>query len=253
MHAATDPPGAAPAPFEHVPPLTTQPRHAIARRERRFRTGLFATPLVAGVAVALASRRHELRRGVLAGAVTALALGAVRWQLARWFTDEPAHEREATIGALELRRYPARLEARVELEAQDVETALTRGFGHLACYLHGANDHREDLAMTTPVLTTMRGGRYAMSFVMPPGRALATLPRPADPRIELREVPARRVAVLRFRGRFTRENIETHERAMLRELVEAGLAAKGSVAFAGYDSPMTLPALRRNELWIEIV
>ena len=32
-----------------------------------------------------------------------------------------------------------------------------------------------------------------------------------------------------------------------------GRSAKGSVMFAGYDSPMTLPRLRRNELWIEVI
>ena len=46
---------------------------------------------------------------------------------------------------------------------------------------------------------------------------------------------------------------ETYERELLTQLVDAGLSARGSVAFACYDSPTTLPFLRRNELWIEIV
>ena len=130
-----------------------------------------------------------------------------------------------------------------QLEVQDFERALDSGFGRLACYIFGANARDEDLAMTTPVVTTMRDGVYTMAFGMPPGRSVASLPQPDDPRIELREVPARRIAVLRFHGRFTRDNVEAHERRLLREIVDAGLVARGSVAFAGYDSPATLPAL----------
>jgi len=102
------------------------------------------------------------------------------------------------------------------------------------------------------VLAAMHEGHYHVSFVMPPGRSLDELPRPRHPGIELRTVPARRIAALRFRGRFTRDNIAKHERDLLEQLVDTGLAARGSVMFAAFDAPLTLPVLRRNELWIEL-
>ena len=61
------------------------------------------------------------------------------------------------------------------------------------------------------------------------------------------------IAALRFRGRFTRENVASHERVLLRHVVDAGMATRGSIRFAAYDSPLTLPVLRRNEVWIETV
>ena len=103
-----------------------------------------------------------------------------------------------------------------------------------------------------PVLTAMRDGRYNVSFVMPPGRTITELPRPDHVGVELREVPARQIAALRFHGRFTRDNIAAHERTLMQQLIDAGLSARGSIAFAAFDSPATLPLLRRNELWIEL-
>jgi hypothetical protein len=236
-----------PSIFERFPKVATQQRHAVRPRNLALVSTLIGAPIVAAM---LGSR--SVRNGLIVGGVAALALGALRWQLARWFTAEPDYAAEGRVGDLELRRYPARIDARADVEAHDFEQALTIGFNRLACYLHGANANDEDLSMTAPVVTTMRDGRYEMSFVMPPDRVLSSLPLPDDSRVALREVPERRIAVLRFDGRFTKKNIEHHERKLLRKLVDAGLSAKGSVMFAGYDSPMTLPRLRRNELWIEI-
>ena len=238
-----------PSIFDHFPKVATQPQHAILPRKIAFWSSLVAVPAAAGIALGLASRR----RGLVAGGVAALALAALRLQMARWFTSEPAHQHEGRVAGLELRRYPVRIEARAEVDAANLEQAIDRGFGLLACYIDGGNAEHQDLARTTPGVTTMRDGRFRTSFVMPPGRPISTLPRPDDPRIELREVPEKRVAVLRFRGAFTRDTVDAHERELLARLVEAGLSARGSVAFACYDSPMTLPLLRRNELWIDVV
>lgn len=240
---------AVPSIFDHFPKAATQAQHAVRPRQIAFWSSLIAVPAAAGIALGLASRR----RGLVAGGLAAFALGALRVQMNRWFTPTPAYDVQARPNGLELRRYPLRIEARAEVEANNFEQALDRGYGLLACYLFGGNADRQDIEMSTPVVTTMRDGRFMTSFVMPPTRAITSLPHPDDHRVELREVPEKKIAVLRFRGRFTRENVESHERELLSRLVDAGLSAKGSVSFAAYDSPATLPFLRRNELWIEVV
>ena len=238
-----------PSIFEQFPHASTQGLPVVQQRRTVFRTSLLAIPIAAGLGWALRSRRA----GFVAGGLAAFALGALRWQMARWFLATPAFTVDARVGDLELRSYPAQVEAATELHVASFEDALDRGFARLACYIFGANATCEDLAMTTPIVTTMHDGAFEMAFVMPPDRPLVTLPRPDDARVMLREVPARRVAVLRFHGRYTRENVGRHQLLLLQAVIEAGLAARGSVGFAAYDAPATLPFLRRNEVWIEIV
>jgi hypothetical protein len=230
-------------------PSATQARPVVGWHRFALVAGLLAVPAAAGIACAWT----RPRRGLIAGGLTALALGALRLELARWFTPEPAFRFDGKMEGLELRQCSARIEAITEIEDSTLEAALDHGYDRLISYVCGANDRRELLSRTMPVLTAMRAGRYTVAFVMPPGRELGDLPRPDHSGITLREVPAHTIATLRFRGRFTRDNVAAHERALLRNLVDAGLATRGSIAFAAYDSPLTLPALRRNEVWIETV
>jgi hypothetical protein len=240
---------ALPSIFERLPQASTQGQPSTDLHRAMFRSGLLSIPLAAGVGWALGSRRA----GLVAGGLATFALGALRWQMARWFLPTPAYTVLGRIGALELRSYPVQVEAATELRVPIFEKALDHGFARLACYIFGTNAGAEDIPMTAPVITTMHDGRYEMAFVMPPARPLASLPQPDDPRVTVREAPSRRVAVLQFRGRFTRENVGRAETELLEAVVGAGLATRGSIAFAGYDSPATLPFLRRNEVWIEIV
>ena len=237
-------------PFSAPAAHTTQARNSVGWRRAALWTGLVALPAVTGYAV---GRLTSRRTGLVAGGLTALAVGALRVELARWFTPEPTFHSEGELGDLELRHYPARIEASAIVADPGLEAALDRGYSRLACYLYGANATGEVVPRTTPILTAMRNGAYEVSFVMPPDRTIASLPEPEHAGIELREVPAHRVAVLPFRGRFTRDNVARHERDLLRRLLDTGLAARGSVTFAAFDSPATLPVLRRNELWIEVL
>jgi hypothetical protein len=204
-----------------------------------------------GVGAAAFALTGSRRAGVLAGGATLAVAGALRWQLQRWFTQQPAYEVERRIGDLEIRRYAPRVEARTWVEAPFRE-ALDQGFRRLAGYIFGGNDGDDHIAMTTPVSSRAGDAGRLVMFTMPPGMKIDDLPRPDDPNVELREIPARRVAALRFRGRYTADNIEAHGRRLRELAAEAGLPADGEPMFAGYDPPMTLPFLRRVEVWLEL-
>jgi len=119
-------------------------------------------------------------------------------------------------------------------------------------YIFGANAGKQDIAMTTPVLTTPRASTHTVAFVMPPDRTLSSLPRPADDRIKLVHMPERRMAVMRFRGRY-KDNVMLAQTRRLHDLIAAAeLETKGQPIFAGFDPPSTLPLLRRTEMWIEL-
>lgn len=243
--------GPAPSMFDSSVPQTDTPARRLTGWRQAALYGVLATaPVAVGFTVGtLVSRRA----GVIAGGLTAVAAAALRVELARWFTPEPAFHAEGELGDLELRHYPARIECRAVVANPGLEAALDHGYARLACFLYGANTTGETLARTTPIITAMRDGVYHVSCAMPEGRGLDSLPQPHHPDVSVHVVPEHRVAVLPFRGRFTRDNVARHERVMLDKLIDSGLSARGSVSFAAFDSPATLPAIRRNELWIEIL
>lgn len=231
--------------------ITTMPHGSAKLRKVLFGTALAAIPAGVGTVVGLLARSR--RTGLIAGGITAVGLGIYRWQLERSFNDEPDYEVESRIGDLEIRRYPARVEAQTVVAAEGFEAALEAGFSRLAEYIFGANDRSEKLGMTTPVFAKRVDELdHAVSFVMPIHRTSASLPIPKDRAIALREIPGQRVGVLCFGGKRSAALIEQKTAELKRLVAKANLAAKGEAGYAGFDPPWTLPFLRRNEVWIEL-
>jgi hypothetical protein len=231
--------------------IATEPRGNAKLRKVIFGAALAALPAAIGGTVGLLTRSR--RNGLVAGGITALGLGIARWQYERSFNDEPDYTVEERIGDLEIRRYDARVEAETVIDVADTTTAIDRGFDILAKYIFGANERKEKLGMTTPVTSKLVEGDTRVAFMMPITRTAASLPAPVDSRIEITEVPPRRVAVLAFRGKRREQLVERKELELRRLVAGAGLAAKGEPIYAGFDPPWTLPLIRRNEVWIELV
>ena len=232
-------------------PVATTARGNARLRKAMFDAALALAPVAIGAGTALFARSR--RAGVATGAVTALGLALVRWQLVRSFKEQPDYEVEERLGRVEIRCYDERVEAETLVGEDDLAAAFQLGYERLAAYLGGANEHHERLAMTTPLTARIvDDGDHRIAFVMPPSRTTSTLPAPEDDRVELVEVPRRRVAVLGFRGPRS-ARLFARKVAELREhIAEAGYAILGGPVFAAFDPPRTLPLLRRNEVWIDV-
>ena len=111
----------------------------------------------------------------------------------------------------------------------------------------------EKISMTVPVTMESSGGsRYRLHFVMPSKYTLQTLPKPADPRVTLREVPAQKVAAIRF-SKFSTESTIAEQTTLLQAwIAQQGLKAAGKPQFARYDPPFVPPLLRRSEILIAV-
>lgn len=94
-------------------------------------------------------------------------------------------------------------------------------------------------------------GRWRVHFVMPAAYTMATLPRPNDPSVSLREVPGKQVAVLRFSGFAGTQKVQREAAVLLQWMRAQGLKPTGPAQLARYDPPWTLPFMRRNEVMIE--
>jgi hypothetical protein len=107
--------------------------------------------------------------------------------------------------------------------------------------------------MTVPVGQRPEGAGYWVSFVMPASFTLVTLPQPSHPRIRLRELPARTVAAIRFRGWWRPGTVQRHRQALERWMRGADLQAAGEPVYARYNPPYVPWFVRRNEILMPLV
>jgi hypothetical protein len=181
--------------------------------------------------------------------------------------DEPAFTLESRDGEFEVRRYGARVLAETTVHGER-DRAASEGFRRLAGYIFGGNKTNAKIAMTAPVGQTSQGRKLAMtapvgqrpgsgaswtvSFTMPQGETLATLPAPNDSRVTLHEAPPARVGVVKFSGRWTEESFTRHAELLRAWLSSRGLTTSGDAEVNRYDPPWTLWFMRRNEIWLRL-
>lgn len=182
--------------------------------------------------------------------------------------EEPAHTVIERVGDIEIREYAPMIVAEVEVRG-DQTSASNRGFRPLADYIFGANTPRREIAMTAPVtarpsegqeiamtapVTARPGedGLWTVAFVMPAEWTLETLPRPEDPAVTLREVEAKRVAVIAFSGGRDARRFAAREAELGAFLEARGLTPAAAPVYAYYSPPWIPPPFRRNEIWIEL-
>ncbi|HEY6725630.1 MAG TPA: heme-binding protein [Polyangiaceae bacterium] len=249
------------------------------------RASLAASALgLASGAYLSAQARPPLRQLGMLAVGASIVGGVARWQFGRVFNWQPPYTVEAREGELELRRYGQEIHA-VTVVADRWEQCLEEGFKRLVAYISGANAGKTTIPMTSPVLSTIApraslppsdptfseaphesrivvgmlpvsalvaAGPRQVEFVMPGGVSFSALPVPDDVRVRIVPVPERRIAALRFRGRYGGD-LPAHKRNELLSMTKAaGLRPRSEVWFAGYDAPFTLPALRRNEVLVEL-
>lgn len=178
--------------------------------------------------------------------------------------ETPAYELLGETAEYEVRGYAPMLVAEVDVEPG----ADDGGFRVLADYIFGNNTRRQSMAMTAPVVDAARGDRMAMTapvmnsrqgersvmrFVMERRFTRETLPQPNDPRVRIVELPARALAVRRYRGGWSMERFAEERDALLAALERDGLVIRGAPEFARYDPPFMPWFMRTNEVWVEVV
>lgn len=154
--------------------------------------------------------------------------------------------------ALELRHYE-----RLVL----VTTAMPGGmndqrdpFYKLFDYISGKNESTKEVPMTAPVFMDQADETTEfMSFVLPENFSIETAPPPKDSAIKIEEIVNYTVAAITFSGSFNQENINTHKKILEEWIARKEFEKRGATKAAGYNPPFTIPALRRNEVLIQVI
>jgi len=168
--------------------------------------------------------------------------------------------------SFELRQYEPHIVAETMVEG-DYDKAGNEGFRRLFKYISGENQKKqsiamtapvsqdagpEKIAMTAPVSQEQTGGQWRIAFVMPSEYTLDTLPQPVDPKVLLKQVPARRMAAITYSGSWSKARYEEHKALLEAFIQKQKLSPLGEPVLARYNSPFTLWFLRRNEVLIPV-
>ena len=163
----------------------------------------------------------------------------------------------------EIRQYQGYITAEVTVEGS-FDEAGNKAFKKLAGYIFGKNAREESIAMTAPVTTMpvskdsytlVKGDKkqnWVVQFTMPAEYQLKTLPAANDKTIRFSEQKHYRVAVKKFSGSWSLDNIKENSTELKAWVTKKGLKTEGNEVLARYNSPFALWFMRRNELWLKI-
>ena len=181
-------------------------------------------------------------------------------------TEEPSFEVVQQLDGAQVRQYAPYVVAQV-LVSGPAEQAGSQAFPILAGYIFGKNKGARKFDMTAPVMQAAvtakldmtapvtqaeAPGGYLVQFVLPKAITLATAPEPVDPRVQLREVPGSRVAVIRYSGFWSQANYDEHLGRLEAALRAARLPWAGEPTLSRYNAPFTPWFMRRNEIWLAL-
>jgi hypothetical protein len=207
-----------------------------------------------------------MRKDVMAGAAVGAALlgGAAFYYFRERAQDEPNYRALESDGDHQIRDYAALTVAETVVTGPR-RHALDQGHRILADYLSARSREGDELPMLNPVIQDSGApmasdpplfddgleGAWRTRVVMPAGRSTDDLPQPPEG-VELVELPARKVAVVCFSGRWTDALLTEQEDRLRGWLAKRGANSKGEPEYAFYNSPMIPGPLRRNEIWLAL-
>jgi effector-binding domain-containing protein len=180
--------------------------------------------------------------------------------------EEPKYTVESKNDVYEVRKYESVIVAETRVEGA-FEDAGNQAFRILADFIFGNNQAQtkiamtapvsqkpesKKIAMTAPVSQSKTAGGFLVQFTMPSEFTLETLPKPNDSRVSIKVLPAKRVAVIRYSGRWTESNYNEHLEKLRAALQKDSVQSKGEPVLNRYNPPFIPWFLRRNEIWLEI-
>lgn len=185
------------------------------------------------------------------GVLAALMVLVVVWYVQTRNVETARYEVLESDGDIEIRAYPALVVAEVTRTGPR-DQAVRSGFGPLARYIFAKERDGEKIAMTAPVTQKEDGGTWTIQFIMPSTYDLERLPKPADPDVQLRELPPVHRAAIRFSGWWSDELFKAKDATLREWLASKGITPSGTPTFAYYNDPFTPGFLRRNEILYEL-
>ena len=180
--------------------------------------------------------------------------------------SEPKYQILVDSDKIEIRQYPPMVVAQTVVNT-DYKDSSSQGFNRLAGYIFGNNKNEQKMSMTAPVFQEQEFAImdmmvpvmqqktqkvWLMAFVLPQNYTVSSAPTPLDSAVLIKEIPSKKVAVIKYSGSLSEQGIEEKSEELKHWLFKKGYKPISTSRSAAYDPPWTLPFLRRNEVHIDI-
>ena len=145
----------------------------------------------------------------------------------------------------EIRKYSDRL----VIETNSIEG---NGFRKLFNYISGNNEDSQEIKMTVPVTQEIKNGSMTMQFYLPLKFNKENAPKPSNSDIKILNIEGGYYAVIKYSGRSSDKNFLKNKNILEKQLKQDNITIISPPIRASYNSPFTLPMLKRNEVMYRI-
>ena len=145
----------------------------------------------------------------------------------------------------EIRKYPNRL----VIETNSVQG---NGFRKLFNYISGNNKENEEIKMTVPVTQEIKNENMTMQFYLPSKFNKDNAPKPVNSEVKILTIEGGYYAVIEYSGRSSDKNFLKNKDILEKALKQDSLLVLSPPIRASYNSPFTLPILKRNEVMYKV-
>ena len=145
----------------------------------------------------------------------------------------------------EIRKYSDRL----VIETNSIEG---NGFRKLFNYISGNNEKNQKIKMTVPVTQEIKNGNMTMQFYLPLKFNKDNAPKPSNSDIKILNIEGGYYAVIKYSGRSSDKNFLKNKNILEKQLKQDNITIISLPIRASYNSPFTLPMLKRNEVMYKI-
>ena len=145
----------------------------------------------------------------------------------------------------EIRKYSDRL----VIETNSIQG---NGFRKLFNYISGNNEESQEIKMTVPVTQEIKNGSMTMQFYLPLKFNKDNAPKPSNSDIKILNIEGGYYAVIKYSGRSSDKNFLKNKNILEKQLKQDNITIISPPIRASYNSPFTLPMLKRNEVMYRI-
>ena len=145
----------------------------------------------------------------------------------------------------EIRKYSDRL-------VIETNSMQGNGFRKLFNYISGNNEQKKEIKMTVPVTQEIKNGNMTMQFYLPSKFNKDNVPKPSNSDIKILIIEGGYYAVIGYSGRSSDKNFLKNKDILEKQLKQDNIEILSPPIRASYNSPFTLPMLKRNEVMYRI-